>query len=75
MAENAGNMAEIAVSADFLWTFSTYFVCIVFSHKTISDIAFSFVRLFVRSFVHSHARSCFHYQVGPISMWLVFYCF
>ena len=25
-AENTGNMLEIAVSADFLWTFSTYFV-------------------------------------------------
>ena len=24
-AENAGNMPEITISADFLWTFSTYF--------------------------------------------------
>jgi len=32
-AENAGNMPEIAVFADFHWTFSLYFV--VFSHKNI----------------------------------------
>ena len=61
--ENAGNMPEIAVSAYFLWTVSTYFV--VFSHKNISDITFSFVR----SIVHSY----FNYQVSAISMWLV--CF
>ena len=29
-AENAGNMSEIAVFADFHWTLSLYFV--VFSH-------------------------------------------
>ena len=51
---------------DFHWTFSLYFV--FFSHKNIYDIAFSFLRSFVRLFV----RSYFHYyQVGPISMWLV----
>ena len=52
LAKNAGNMLEIAVSADFLWTFSTYFV--VFSHKNISDIAFClFVRPFVRALVRT----------------------
>ena len=34
-AENAGNMPEIAVFADFHWTFSLYFF--VFSHKDIYD--------------------------------------
>ena len=33
LAENTGNMPEIAVFADFHWTFSLYFV--VFSHKII----------------------------------------
>ena len=33
-AENAGNMPEIAVFADFHWTFSLYFV--IFSCKNIS---------------------------------------
>ena len=41
----------------------------------ILEIAVSFVRSFVpRSFVHMlvrRARSYFHYQVGPISIWLV----
>ena len=32
-AENAGNMPEIAVFADFVWGFSSYFV--IFSHKNI----------------------------------------
>ena len=83
-AENTGNMPEIAV---FHRTFSLYFV--VFFYKNINDIAFSFVRSFVRSFprsfvrsflrsflrsfVRSFLRSYFHYQVGPISMWLVFF--
>ena len=65
--ENTGNMPEIAVFADFHWTF--FLIFRIFSHKNIYDIAFSFVSSFVRSFV----RSYFHYyQVGPISMWLVF---
>ena len=51
LAENAGNMPEIAVSANFLWTFST---C---THKNISDIAFSFVRSFVRSFARPFVLS------------------
>ena len=50
LAENAGNMPEIAVPADFLWTFSTYFV-VFLSHKNISDITFLFFCSFVRSFV------------------------
>ena len=73
-AENAGNMPEIAVSADFHLNFSLHFV-VFFSHKYISDITFSFVCSFVLSFVRSltrsFVRSYFHYQVGPISMWLV----
>ena len=32
-AENAGNMPEIAVFADFVWVFSSYFV--VFHTKTL----------------------------------------
>jgi small-conductance mechanosensitive channel len=60
-AENAGNMLEIAVPADFLWTFSTYFV--VFFHTKALMISFlrsfvrSFVRLFIRSLVRSFTRS------------------
>ena len=45
----AGNMLEIAVSADFLWTFSTYFV-VLFHTKAL-------MISFLRSFVRSHARS------------------
>ena len=56
-AENAGIMPEIAIFADFVRTFSLYFV--VFSRKNISGIAFSFVL----SFVRLRARSYFHYQV------------
>ena len=66
-AENAGNMPEIAVSADFHWTFSLYFV--VFFHT--NTLLISLFRSFIRSFAHSFVRSYFHYQVGPISMWLV----
>ena len=47
--ENSGSVPEIAVFEDFHWTFSLYLV--VFSHKNINDIAFSFVRSFTRSFV------------------------
>ena len=72
-AESTGNMAEIAVFADFHEdfhrTFSLYFV--VFSHKNNNDIAFSFFLSFVRSLVRALVRSYFHYQVGPISIWLV----
>ena len=50
-----------------LFGFFPLFRC-SFSYKNITDIAFSFVRSSVRSFV----RSYFHYQLGPISMWLVF---
>ena len=67
------NMAEIAVFADFPedfhWTFSLYFV--VFSHKNNNDIAFSFFRSFAHLFARSFVCLYFHYQVGPISMWLV----
>ena len=67
--------------------FQEYFV--VVSHKNINDINFSFVRLlnrsfvclfvgwlvgsFVRSFVRSFVCLYFHYQLCPISIWLVFY--
>ena len=44
---------KIAVSADFLWTFSTYFV-FLFHTKV---LMISFLRSFARSFVRSHARS------------------
>ena len=71
-AENVGNMPEIADFADFHLTFSLHFV--VFFTKNINDIAFSFVRSFVHTLVR-RARSCFHYQVGPISMWLVSFPF
>ena len=75
-AENAGNMPEIAVSADFLFDFFHIFRCFFFHTKT---LVISLFRLFVRSFVRSRsrsrARSYFHYQVGPISMWLVHYIF
>ena len=57
----SGNMLEIAVSADFLWTFSAYFV-VLFRTKTILISLFrsfvrSFVCLFVCSFVHSFVRT------------------
>ena len=62
-AENAGNMLKIAVSADFLWTFSTYFV-VLFHTKTFVISLFrsffrslSFVRSFVRSLVHTLVRT------------------
>ena len=58
----AGNRRFCRFSLDFFYIFRCFF-----SHKNISDIAFSFVR----SFVRSRARSYFHYQVGPISMLLV----
>ena len=50
---SAGNMLEIAVSADFLWTFYTYFV-VLFHTKA---LMISFLRSFVRSFVRSFTRS------------------
>ena len=51
-AENAGNIPDFA---HFPQTFSVHFV--VFSHKNINDIAFSFVRSFVCSFFRSFIRS------------------
>ena len=67
-AESTRNMAEITVFADFHedfhWTFSLYFVVFFFHTNT---LVISLFRSFVRSFV----RSYFHYQVGPISTWLV----
>ena len=59
---------EIAVFADFYRTFSLYFV-VFFHTKTL--FVRSFVRSFSRSFARSFVRSYFHYQVGPMSMWLV----
>ena len=48
-AENAGNMLEIAVPADFLLTFSTYFVVLFYTKTLVISLFCSFVR--------SHARS------------------
>ena len=69
-AKNAGNCRFCRFSLDFFHIFRCFF----FSHKNISDIAFLFVRLFVHMLVRC-ARSYFHYQVGPISMWLVCFYF
>ena len=69
-AENAGNCCFCRFLSDFFLIFRCFF-----SHKNMSDITFSFIFSFVRSFVRSLVRSFvhsyFHYQVGPISMWLV----
>ena len=46
-AENAGNMPEIAVCADFLWTFSTYFV--VFFHTKTFVISLQIQQTFERN--------------------------
>ena len=46
-AENTGNMPEIAVFADFVWVFSSYFV--VFSHKNIINR-------------NTHHQACFNCQ-------------
>ena len=46
-AENAGNMPEIAVFADFVWIFSSNFV--VFSQKNIINS-------------NTHYQACFNYQ-------------
>ena len=85
-AENAGNMPEMTVFADFHWTFGLHF----FHTKTLMIPLFrSFVRSFVRPsvrpsfsihslarlFVSSFVRSYYHYQVGPISIWLVTFPF
>ena len=56
LVENAGNMLEIAISTDFLLTFSTYFV-VLFHTKT---LLISLFRLFVRSFARSFVRSFAH---------------
>ena len=64
-AKNAENMLEIAVPADFIWTFSTYFVfhfhtkalMILFLRSFVRSLVRSFVRSFARSFVCSFTRS------------------
>ena len=66
-AENTGNMPEIAVFGDFHGTFSLYFA-VSFHSKT---LLISLFRSFVCSFARSFVCSYFHYQVGPIFVWLV----
>ena len=50
LVENAGNMLEIAVSADFLWT-STYFVVLFHTKTLLISLFRSFVRTLVRTFI------------------------
>ena len=59
----AGNCRFCKFSLDFFHIFRCFF------HTLVISLFRLFVRSFVRSFVR--ARSYFHYQVGPISMWLV----
>ena len=56
MAESE-NMPEIAVSADFYWTFSLYFVVFFHTNTLLISLFRSFIRSFVRSFVRSFAHS------------------